>query len=101
VLVSAGPGGQAVPVPLTDREMAMLDFERTWWTRDDSTDREPFIRHRFQCSGAEYYDALNRLLERPEALAHDPLVVRRLLRARDRLRRQRLDQARTGEMSGA
>ena len=37
-----------------------------------------------------YYQALNGLLEQPEALEHDPLVVRRLLRLRDRRRRLRL-----------
>ena len=74
---------------LTERERALLDFEGTWWTLDDAKDT--LIRATFACSLDEYYQELNRLLEVPAALAHDPLVVRRLLRLRDRRRRARLD----------
>ena len=74
---------------LTERERALLDFEGHWWTLDDAKDE--LIRARFSCSLDEYYQELNRLLEVPAALAHDPLVVRRLLRLRDRRRRARLD----------
>lgn len=74
---------------LTERERALLDFEGNWWTLDDAKDE--LIRARFSCSLDEYYQELNRLLEVPAALAHDPLVVRRLLRLRDRRRRARLD----------
>jgi len=74
---------------LTDRERALLDFEGSWWTRDEAKDT--LIRATFGCSLDEYYQELNRLLEVPAALTHDPLVVRRLLRLRDRRRRARLD----------
>lgn len=74
---------------LTERERALLDFEGNWWTLDDAKDE--LIRARFACNLDEYYQELNRLLEVPAALAHDPLVVRRLLRLRDRRRRARLD----------
>jgi hypothetical protein len=34
MLVSPLVVRQAVPMPLTERERAVLDFERTWWTLD-------------------------------------------------------------------
>jgi len=51
------------------------------------------LRERFLCSADDYYNELNRLLDTDEALAYDPLVVRRLQRARERRRRLRLDGA--------
>ena len=80
--------GQAVQV-ITERQQAMLEFERTFWTFDEP--KETLVRARFQCSADEYYVELNELLEQPEALAHDPLVVRRLQRQRVRRRRERLE----------
>ena len=76
-------------MPLSERERAILDFERGWWTEDGVKDL--LLRERFNCSADDYYAELNRLLDRPEALEHDPLVVRRLQRARERRRRLRLD----------
>ena len=74
---------------ITERQQAILEFERTFWTYDDP--KETVIRARFQCSADEYYAELNELLELPAALEHDPLVVRRLQRQRVRRRRERLD----------
>ena len=76
---------------LTEREQAILDFERSWWTQDGVKDL--MLRERFHCSADDYYNELNRLLDTDEALAYDPLVVRRLQRARERRRRTRLDGA--------
>jgi hypothetical protein len=84
-------GGQAVPVSLTDRERAILDFERSWWSED--VEKEILVSQRFGINTAEYYRLLNDLIDRPEALAHDPLGVRRLRRLRDRRRRARLDES--------
>ena len=93
VLVSGRWGGQAVHVEnvteLTERERALLDFEGSWWTLDTSKDE--LIRARFSCSLDEYYQELNRLVDVPAALAYEPLVVRRLVRLRDRRRRARLE----------
>ena len=74
---------------ITERHQAMLEFERTWWNHDEPKD--VLIRARFQCSPDEYHAELNKLLEQPEAMEHDPLVVRRLARHRVRRRRARLD----------
>ncbi len=84
-------GGQAGDMALSEREKSILDFERTWWTEDGVKDE--LLRERFQCSPDDYYNELNRLLDTPDALAYDPLVVRRLHRARERRRRMRLDGA--------
>ena len=80
--------GQAVRV-ISERHQAMLEFERSFWTFDEP--KETLIRARFQCSADEYYAELNELLEQPEALAHDPLMVRRLQRQRIRRRRERFE----------
>ncbi len=74
---------------IDERQQAMLEFERNFWTYDEP--KETLIRARFQCSADEYYAELNELLEQPEALAHDPLVVRRLQRQRIRRRRERFE----------
>ena len=50
---------------LSDRERAILDFERTWWAEPGP--KELAIRERFQLSATRYYQVLNSLLESPEA----------------------------------
>jgi len=79
----------------SDRDRAILDFERTWWTEPGS--KEVAIRERFDLSPTRYYQLLNELLELPEADAYDPLVVRRLRRLRDRRRRARFEGHSAGE----
>jgi hypothetical protein len=86
------------PPALTEREQAIIEFEATWWSRDES--RDATIRARFACSEEDYYQELNRLLDHPGALSFDPLVVRRLRRQRERRRRARIDgQIGTGEQA--
>ena len=72
---------------LSDREQAILDFERTWWRLPGTKDAA--IRDRFALSGTRYYELVQELIDRPDALAYDPLVVLRLRRVRDRRRRAR------------
>ncbi len=74
---------------LTERDKAIVDFERTWWAEPGL--KETAIRDRFELSGTRYYQLLNELLETPEAMAYDPLVVRRLRRLRDRRRKARYE----------
>jgi hypothetical protein len=78
-------------VPLSDRERAILELERTWWTLDSPKD--VVVRDRLGCSSETFYVELNALLDSQEALAHDPLLVRRLRRLRDRRRRERIEAA--------
>lgn len=83
---------------MIDREQAILDFERSWWTRDGLKDA--MVRELFQADLASYYQTLNELLDRPDALEYDPLVVRRLRRLRDRRRRARVDSTAVAVDSG-
>lgn len=73
---------------LTDQEIQILDFERSWWKHAGV--KEQAIKERFDMSATRYYQILNELLEKPEALAHDPILVKRLKRLRTYRQRQRV-----------
>jgi hypothetical protein len=73
---------------LDDREKAVLDFERSWWKHAGV--KEQAIKERFEMSATRYYQLLNELLEKPAALAHDPILVKRLKRLRVYRQRQRV-----------
>ena len=72
---------------LSERDAAVLDLERDAWTLPGR--KEALVRERLDLSPTTYYKLLAALLDDPEALAYDPLVVRRLRRVRDRRRRAR------------
>jgi uncharacterized protein DUF3263 len=72
---------------LDERSRAILDFERDAWTL--TVPKHRAIRERFGFSAARYHQLLHRIVERPEALAYDPMVVRRLRRIREIRRRRR------------
>ena len=72
---------------LTDRERSLLDLETGWWRH--ASDRETAIAETLGCAVGDYYAELNRLIDRPEAEAAYPLVVRRLRRMRTRRRSER------------
>ena len=72
---------------LDEQGRAILDFERESWKM--AVPKELAIHERFGFSAARYYQHLNRLLERPEALEYDPMLVRRLRRVREARRRKR------------
>lgn len=65
---------------LTTMEERILDFEKSWFTSPEP--KEQGIVQRFGCSTARYYQQLNALLDRPEALSYSPLLVKRLRRLR-------------------
>ena len=65
---------------MAEREAAILDFEKSWWQA--KAPKETEIRERFNLSAARYYQILNALIDRPEALEHDPMLVKRLRRQR-------------------
>jgi Protein of unknown function (DUF3263) len=73
--------------PLTDRERAMLEFERFWWRHAGS--KEQAIRETFDLSATHYYRLLNALLDQPAAVEFDALVVGRLRRLRASRARRR------------
>lgn len=72
---------------LDERDAHILDFERNWWKH--AGPKEQGIRERFDMSATRYYQILNGLLDRPEALEHDPLLVKRLRRLRAERQRAR------------
>jgi len=72
---------------LSERDKGILDFERQWWKFAGA--KESAVREKFDMSSTRYYQVLNALIDRPEALAHDPLLVRRLRRLRAARQRQR------------
>ena len=78
---------QVAPLGLTRREHEMLTFERQWWRQAGA--KETAIRDRFGVPPTRYYQVLNALVDRSEALAADPLLVRRLRRVRAARQRTR------------
>lgn len=78
ISVEATPASRAAG--LSELEAGVLDFEDSWWAADGTKDAE--IHARFGITPPRYYQVLNALLDRPEALAHAPLLVRRLSRLR-------------------
>lgn len=73
--------------PLTEREQEILTFERQWWKYAGA--KEQAVRELFDLSATRYYQVLNALIDRPEALAHDPMLVKRLRRMRQTRQRAR------------
>jgi len=74
---------------LTERDRAILDFERTWWAEPGPKDEA--IRDQFDLSTTRYYQVLGEILDADDAVDYDPLVVRRLRRLRDRRRKARYE----------
>jgi Protein of unknown function (DUF3263) len=69
------------PAPgLTAREHEILAFERQWWKYAGA--KEQAIRELFDMSPTRYYQLLNNLLEKPEAIEADPMLIKRLRRQR-------------------
>ena len=72
---------------LDERSRAVLDFEREAWKL--TVTKERAIRQRFEISTSRYHQLLHRIIDRPEALTYDPMLVRRLRRLRELRRRSR------------
>lgn len=68
------------PDGLSRREHDILSFERQWWKYAGA--KEEAIKELFGLSATRYYQVLNALVDRPEALAADPMLVKRLRRLR-------------------
>ena len=75
------------PSGLSEVDAELLDFESSWWAATDNM--EAAILERFGLSSPRYYQRLNALIDRPEALAHAPMLVKRLRRQRQRRQEQR------------
>jgi hypothetical protein len=81
------PKPMPTPRALEERERGMLAFERQWWRHAGA--KEEAIRRTFGIGPTAYYQLLSRLIDDPAALAHDPMLVKRLQRQRAARRRQR------------
>lgn len=66
---------------LSDLEVRILDFERQWWRYAGA--KETGIKEQFSLSAREYYELLNNLIDREDALAASPLLIKRLRRLRE------------------
>ena len=74
-------------VSLSERDQAILAFERQWWKFAGM--KEQAIREQFEMSATRYYQVLNALIDRPEAIVFDPMLVKRLRRLRSARQRAR------------
>lgn len=72
---------------LSARDVEILEFERQWWRYSGA--KEQGVREQFDMSATRYYQILNGLIDSPDALAHDPLLVKRLRRMRESRQRAR------------
>lgn len=72
---------------LTERDRAILALEAAWPRHGGA--KEEAIRAQLGMSAARYYQLLGRLIDSEAALAHDPVLVRRLRRLRDSRATQR------------
>jgi hypothetical protein len=80
-------GQDPVTGELSERDREILAFERHWWKYAGA--KEQAVRELFDMSATRYYQVLNALLDRPEALAADPMLVKRLRRLRAARQRAR------------
>src|ERR1700760_707507 len=80
-------GRESATGELSDRDREILAFERHWWKYAGA--KEQAVRDLFDMSATRYYQVLNALLDRPEALAADPMLVKRLRRLRAARQRAR------------
>ncbi len=72
---------------MSRRDREILVFEQKWWKYAGA--KEQAIRELFDMSATRYYQVLNALVDRPEALAADPMLVKRLRRLRTSRQRAR------------
>ena len=66
---------------LTEFEVKMLEFERSWWRHAGI--KESSIKELFNLTPPAYYQLLNNLIDREAAVLAEPILVKRLRRLRD------------------
>ncbi|CAN5727526.1 MAG: DUF3263 domain-containing protein [Actinomycetota bacterium] len=82
-----GLGRSDQSVDLTERDRQIIGFERQWWKHAGS--KEQAIKELFEMSSTRYYQVLNQLIDSPDALAHDPMLIKRLRRLRSQRQKSR------------
>ena len=78
---------EAAGSSLSQRDRQSLEFERQWWKYAGA--KEQAIRELFDMSATRYYQIINALIDNPDALAFDPMLVKRLRRMRAARQRAR------------
>jgi hypothetical protein len=76
---------------LSERDMRVLAFERRTWRTPGA--KEQAIIEVLGISVTRYYQLLNELIDSPEALKFDPVLVKRLRAQRARRQRMRSPQS--------
>lgn len=72
---------------LSERDMRVLALERDSWRSPGA--KEQAIADTLGMPSTRYYQLLNALIDRPEALRFDPILVKRLRAQRARRQRMR------------
>jgi len=72
---------------LSELELHILDFERQWWRYAGA--KESAIKDLFNLTPPSYYQLLNNLIDRDDALMASPMLVKRLRRLREARTTQR------------
>jgi len=72
---------------LSPREREILAFEQQWWKYAGA--KEQAIRAAFGLSSTRYYQVLNQLLDKQEAMRTHPMLVKRLRKMRVTRQRNR------------
>jgi Protein of unknown function (DUF3263) len=80
---------------LTESDMRILAFERRGWRSPGA--KEQAIAEILDMSATRYYQRLNELIDRPEALAFDPVLGKRLRAQRARRQRMRSPRPKGGQ----
>jgi hypothetical protein len=79
--MSALENSQQVSNSLSELEIRILDFESNWWRFAGA--KESAIKELFDLSAPRYYQLLNDLIDRDDALTASPMLVKRLRRLRE------------------
>jgi hypothetical protein len=80
---------------LSERDMRLLAFERGTWRTAGA--KEQAIVEVLGISATRYYQLLNELIDSPDALKFDPVLVKRLRAQRTRRQRMRSPQPGTSQ----
>ena len=75
------PLHDAANAGLSEFEVKMLEFERSWWRHAGV--KESSIKELFNLTPPAYYQLLNNLIDREAALMAEPILVKRLRRLRE------------------
>ncbi len=70
-----------LPAGLSELETRILEFEGTWWKFAGA--KESAIKELFDLNAPRYYQLLNDLIDREDALIAAPMLVKRLRRLRE------------------